>query len=166
MTFENEITIGSEFGSFPDIQMDPLYRFKILPIMGPGHPFSSRQTVSFDEFSKKPLVLQEAGSGTRDKVIKLFEQYKCTPNLFLETSSYEMIKAVIQEGQCIGFLIEPAVSQEIKIGNILVVPLDAPDIYTTICIAYRKNSQLSLAAKTFLKEWKKTGQIMEYGEQP
>ena len=102
-----------------------------------------------------PMIMKEAGSGTRKRVNDLFSEKGLTPNVLMETSNTEFIKQLVQRGEGISFLVEEAVAAEIRDKRLATVPLAGETPFLDVNIAYLRDQHLSHPARAFVEMLKK-----------
>jgi DNA-binding transcriptional LysR family regulator len=124
-------------------------------ILAPGHSLAKKKSVSVDELVDHPMIMKEAGSGTRKQVNELFSGKGLTPNVLMETSNTEFIKQLVQRGEGISFLVEEAVAAEINEKKLATLPLAGEELFLDVSIAYLKDQHLSHPARAFVEMLKK-----------
>ena len=70
----------------------------------PSDPLARERSISLERLAQAPLLLREAGSGTRASVIDLFACAGLTPNVRMELASDEAIRCAVGEGAGIAVL--------------------------------------------------------------
>lgn len=155
---QNEVVSVAKLEDHPDIRSIDIYRAKIALIASPSHRFAQAGLVSLGELAEEPMILREAGSGTRQVVMELFEQNRLTPNILLETTNPEYIKQLVQRGDGVSFLVERTVLPEIDEGKLVAVPIQGHEIFIDLYLAYLKDKPLSFSAQAYLQVFAKTTQ--------
>ena len=150
LDLRNELAVIAKVGDHPSVRFIPFSQEEIVLIVAPDHPLASRKAVSVEDLMKEPIIMKEAGSGTRNLVNGLFEPRDLTPNILMETSNTEFIKDLVQRGDGISFVVEEAVAHEVEKRKLVIVPLQGRRILLDVSIAYLEDQPLSPAAKAFL----------------
>ena len=146
----NELAVIAKVGDHPNVCFIPFSQEEIVLILAPDHPLATRKTVPVKELEEEPIIMKEAGSGTRLLVNKLFEASGLTPNILMETSNTEFIKQLVQRGEGLSFLVREAVAIELHEKKLTTVPIRGKRTFLDVSIAYLKNQTLSPAAQSFL----------------
>ena len=102
------------------------------------------------ELAKEPIIMKEAGSGTRKAVNEAFASKGLVPNILMEINNTHFIKQVTLRGDGISFLVKAAVSAELEEGKLVTIPLEDCHILAGVSIAYLENQHLSTPAQAFL----------------
>jgi DNA-binding transcriptional LysR family regulator len=63
--------------------------------VAPDHSLAQKKSVSVEDLVEEPIIMKEAGSGTRKEVNDLFVR-RLVPNVLMETSNTEFIKQLVQ----------------------------------------------------------------------
>ncbi|MFP4087722.1 MAG: LysR substrate-binding domain-containing protein [Desulfobacteraceae bacterium] len=150
VNFQNEIAIIAKAQDHPDVCFIPFSMEEVRLIAAPDHPLTGNYDVPFDQVAKEPIIMKEAGSGTRRLVNQLFAGHGCTPDILMETSNTEFIKQVVQRGDGISFLVKQSVAMELEEGRLAAISLEGARIFLDVSIAYLKNQHLSPPAQAFL----------------
>lgn len=146
----NEIAIITKVVDHPAVTFIPFSEEELIPIFSPRHPLAKKTHVSVEELANEPIIMREAGSGTRKFVAKFFEDHGYVPNILMETVNSEFIKQLVARGTGISILVREAVLRELGQKKLVTVPIEGKKIYLDACVAYLKNQPLSLPARVFL----------------
>jgi DNA-binding transcriptional LysR family regulator len=146
----NELAVIAKVGDHPDVCFIPFSQEEIVLTLNPEHPLATRTAVSVEELAEEPIIMKEAGSGTRKLVNELFELSCLTPNILMETSNTEFIKELVQRGDGVSFIVEEAVTLEVREKKLAAVSIEGRRILLDVSIAYLEDQPLSPAAKAFL----------------
>lgn len=152
---KNEVAVIAKAADNPKVTFVPFSQEELVVILPLAHPLARKKAVDFSELAKEPIIMKEAGSGTRKLVNALFIKNNCTPNVLMETSNSEFIKQLVQQGEGISFLVRAAVALELKDKKLATVPLQGQQIYLDVSFAYLKDISLSPPAKAFVEVLRK-----------
>ncbi|MEI6044966.1 MAG: LysR substrate-binding domain-containing protein [Chloroflexota bacterium] len=108
--------------------------------------------IQLTELVKEPLLIREAGSGTRLDVERALNEAKVRFEAIVEFGSIEAIKRGVAVNLGIAVLPRQALDIEIASENLKVLNVAGFPMRRQWCIAYRAGRQLSLAATT-LKDY-------------
>ena len=123
--------LGLEEGAVPTEMTDYLEQQviggdQLQIVVGQSHPWYERTTVSLTELATTAWVMREAGSGTRQIFEQTLMERGIEPNVILELSSGEMVKAVIEDGIGAAALSELIVSKELQFGVLRAIAVTDP----------------------------------------
>lgn len=150
LALKNEVAVIAMAEETPGVRFIPFSQEELLLILAPDHPLASRNAVSVKELTGEPIIMKEAGSGTRRKVNMLFSSHRCAPNILMETSNAEFIKELVHRGEGVSFLVKEAVSDELKKEKLKTVSLVERPLFLDVSIAYLNDQYLSRPAQAFL----------------
>ena len=153
---KNEVAVIARVEDDPNVTFVPFKQDRLVLILAPDHRLAGKRSVSAEDLVDDPMIMKEAGSGTRKRVNDLFTEKGLTPNVLMETSNTEFIKQLVQRGDGISFLVEEAVAAEIRDKKLATVPLAGQTPFLDVSIAYLKDQHLSRPARAFVEMLKKT----------
>lgn len=95
----------------------------LVVVVAPSHPWARRRRpLSPADLAVTPLVLREAGSGTREVLERALDASGVSPTPLVELASTTAIKASVAAGTGPGVLSRLAVEPEAADGRMVVVP--------------------------------------------
>jgi len=155
LDLKNEVAVIAKVVENPNITFLPFKHDRLILILAPTHSLAKKKSVSVEELVTEPMIMKEAGSGTRKRVNELFSNKDLTPNVLMETSNTEFIKQLVQRGEGISFLVEEAVAADLHEKRLATVPLAGQAPFLDVSIAYLKDQHLSHPARAFVDMLKK-----------
>jgi DNA-binding transcriptional LysR family regulator len=134
-------------------------RLKSLPytkevfcvVTPPGHRFAKNETISLQELQNEPLIIREAGSGSRYAILSLLRSHDISPSFLVEAGSVEFIKEYVIQGRGISILYRPEVEREAERGLMHCLCLQEGPILVQTDIVFPKDMELSPPAQAFLR---------------
>jgi len=87
----------------------------------------------------------------REQLDELFRVNEIVPRVAMEVESSEMLKRYISVGLGLGFLPRTNVAEEERAGVLHLLALDGVRLARDLALVFRKDRQLSRAAKEFLE---------------
>jgi len=150
LDFRNEVAIVAKTEEHPDVCLIPFSQEELVLILAPDHRLARKKDVSIEELIDEPIIMKEAGSGTRKLVNELFDKKGLTPNILMETSNTEFIKQLVERGDGISFVVKDAAAVELQEKRLVTVPVEGVKVVLDVSIAYLKNQHLSPSAQAFL----------------
>lgn len=120
-------------------------------VVSPKHHLAAKSEISIKDLGSEIFVAHNAPSPYRQKVIESFEKYKTRLNIAVELPSLEAIKRLVARG--VGLALVPKITARAEINAGLLKELSVKEmkLERKINIIYRRNSELSHAAKAFIK---------------
>jgi DNA-binding transcriptional LysR family regulator len=155
LNLKNEVAVIAKVEENPAVTLLPFKKDRLLLIVAPDHRLAGKKSVAVRDLTGDPMIMKEAGSGTRKQVNELFGKKGLIPNVLMETSNTEFIKQLVQRGEGISFLVEKAVAAEIRDKRLATVPLVGQTPFLDVSIAYLKDQRLSRPARAFVEMLKK-----------
>lgn len=124
---------------------------ELVLVVSPKHEFADRGSVSIKELGNVTFVAHNAPSPYRQKVIETFEKHKTRLNITVELPSLEAIKRLVERGVGVALVPKLTAQAEIAAGQLCSLTVKEMKLERKLNIIYRRNSELSHAAKEFLK---------------
>jgi DNA-binding transcriptional LysR family regulator len=113
------------------------------------HPFASRSSISPSECENAPLLLVDGSLSLRPLIDTIFANGSPSATTPLTSNSILMIKSAIRAGTGISILTRFDVRDELASGQIVLVPLDAPNMRETLAICVRDQSAIPALSTAF-----------------
>lgn len=142
-----EIDFAFVEGFFPRNEYDYLVYSteSYTAVCGPDYRFQ-KSVHALEDLLDEPLILREAGSGTREILERFLENRNQTLqdwSRVMEVGSINAIKILTEAGCGITFLYKTAVRDELKAGRLREIPLSDFQLSHDITFIWRKNSLFS-----------------------
>lgn len=151
LKLEIEIAIVAMVLEHADLEFFPFSQEEIVPIFSTKHPFASRSSVTVCQLAEEPIIMREAGSGTRKYTDEMFNRHECKPNILMETSNTAFIKQLVGNGDGISLLVKESVLAELQTNKLATVPIEGERVFLHNSVYYLKNQPLSGAARAFIQ---------------
>ncbi len=137
----------SELGS-RTVQSDNL-----VVVVAPSHRWARRRKpVSALELSTTPLVVREAGSGTREVLEGAMSSRGLTLTTSVELGSTTAIKAAVASGAGPGVVSRLAIETDVQDGRLVVVATEGLLLERSIRMVWSKKRPLSSTAKRLVRQ--------------
>jgi DNA-binding transcriptional LysR family regulator len=134
-------------GPVPDtLDVRQFLREEIVVCVRPNHPFANRQSVTFEEFSRQPLVIYKEGYYLRELIFEELNKIGASPDIVFETNLYSLILSLVRNGLGISMFLRMAVAAD---NELAAVSFDPP-LYLDLLIGWKKHSRLSKANQAFV----------------
>lgn len=133
------------------LQSIEVNRDELVLVVPPGHELAGREEVLVRELGAYQFVAHNARTPARDRIFELFREHQTSLNICVELSTLETIKDFVQLGVGIAIIPRLSVATEIDDGRLIAVPVRDMKIEKTLRLVFRREANLSHAAKSFLE---------------
>jgi DNA-binding transcriptional LysR family regulator len=149
---QNFIDVAVVTGPLTDerLTISDLYCDQLMLIVSPAHPFARRDTVTAEEAAAARWVLYAPGSRTRALVLRAFEDLSLKPGVAMQLASTEAVKKGVEANMGVAMVSRYAVERELKLGELVRVPIEGLEIERPIHALHRKDKRLTPLAARFL----------------
>lgn len=138
----------------PDLAEEALFRQRLVLVTPRNHPLTRRKAVDWRDLGDTPLLLLDAQTRTGAVLREHFRRAGFTPQVMLDSGSFEVIKRYIAEGAGVSFLPEAVlVRGESRLTRLEMQGL--PEI--GIGVIWRRDAYLTRPARAFLELLRGTG---------
>ena len=150
---EGSIEVGLTEGLMEAEHLDSevFHEDELVAIAPRGHPLLKQKRVTARELCREPFILREAGSGTRAVVERALGKRGLTVKPVLSLASPEAIKRAVIAGVGIAIVSRLAISCELQIGSLAVVPIKDLAIRRPLHLQKLRSKNPSPAVSQFLK---------------
>ena len=148
---EAELGVISFSPNDDSIRSVPVMNDELTLVVSPKHRFAGQKEVSIKDLGDEIFVAHNAPSPYRQKVIESFEKYKTKLNIAVELPSLEAIKKLVEIDVGVALVPRLTAQSEIASGQLVALSVKEMKLERKLNIIYRRNSELSHAAKAFLK---------------
>lgn len=135
------------------LDIEPLWKDRIVLAVAAGHPWAGKKAVGFEELAGEPFIARESGSGTRETVERHLQAAKAGIDHFhvvCEMGSSEAVKEAIIAGIGVSLLSVHAIRRELKQGILKQVPVRNFAIERSFFMIRRKQLHLMACHRRFL----------------
>ena len=150
---EGSIEVGLTEGLMEAEHLDSevFHEDELVAIAPRGHSLLKQKRVTARELCREPFILREAGSGTRAVVERALGKRGLTVKPVLSLASPEAIKRAVIAGVGIAIVSRLAISCELQIGSLAVVPIKDLTIRRPLHLQKLRSKNPSPAVSQFLK---------------
>jgi len=127
-------------------------RHPVILMMAADHPWAERAQVHIKELDGQPMILREAGSGTRRSFEKALKKSRVRPNHILEIGSREAVREAVAAGLGLSVVQAPELGADTRIAS---CPIEGQDISTgeaVVCLRERLQSPLIRRITSLIEE--------------
>lgn len=148
---EDDLYIVSQPPEDLDLTFQPFLDNPLVVIARRDHPLAGIPQIPIDKLNDEAFIVREKGSGTRQAVQALFNQYNVKVHVRLELGSNEAIKQAIAGGMGLSVLSEHTLISEGKQSELTILDVEHFPIKRRWYVAHLTGKQLSVIAQTFLE---------------
>jgi DNA-binding transcriptional LysR family regulator len=137
----------------PNLEFRPFARDTMRLIVPAGHAWRRRQRVSLPQLGEQPLILREAGSGSRwclEQALATAGKSLKDLHIVLELGSNEAIKDAVQRGLGLAVLSTHAIQREIQAGQLHSLQVAGLPLERDIFATWYRRRALPIPARLFL----------------
>lgn len=134
-----------------DLASVVVYLDELVFVVPPQHPLATAGTVDIRQLGAESFVAHIVSSPYRDKVIQAFRRKKTPLHMDVELPTMQAIKEFVALGNGCAMLPELSIEGELARGELVKVPVRDLSFQRKLRLVYRKQAQLSHAARAFLK---------------
>jgi LysR family cyn operon transcriptional activator len=132
----------------PALEEQVLFEQRLVLVTPRKHPLTTKRRIRLNDLAEEPLLLLHAQMRTGRLLREYFAAEGFTPNVLLDSGSFEVIKRYVAEGIGVSFLPEAVVTPEDK--HLQAIPM--PGLPTVpIGAIWRKGAYRSKAQEAFLE---------------
>lgn len=123
-------------------------------IVAPDHPLATATETSIKQLGVESFLAHNVRSPYRERVIEAFEKNRTPLNIVCELPTLSAIKRLVERGVGVALMPKLAAENEIARGQVVALTVKEMRLERKIHLVYREGSQLSHAARAFLKSAK------------
>ncbi len=121
----------------------------LVIIAGAGHPLARRERLSVADIAQEPMIVREAGSGTRSAMEEFFRECAIAPNIDMEMGSNEAIKQAVVAGLGISFISQHTLGLELSTGRLAILRVEGTPVMRRWFLVRHKSKRLTPALGAF-----------------
>ena len=134
----------------PSLAAMPVFRDRILLMVGKGCPLYNRKSATLEEIAQQPIVISKTGSA-RKLLEKYLRPYRENLNITMELTSVVMIKRFVAAGFGVSLISSTFARDNVQRGEVRLLRIEGLDLWRELGIVYRKDRSLPRAASTFIE---------------
>jgi len=122
----------------PRLETLPLYRDRLVLVVGASHAFAGKRTVTLDQVVREPMILFHSDSVSRRLIDEKFAEAGLSPRVVMAMRSPEAMRKLVESGVGISFLPYITVQDALKTGEIKSVNVKGVNFSREIGIAWKR----------------------------
>ncbi len=157
LVYEDILHNSVDFGlvAFPaksrQIDIIPFREDQLVIICHPDHSLAKRGSLTVDDLATHKFISFDPDIPTRKAVDQIFRDNKIEIEPVMEFDNIETVKRAVEIDAGIAMVPQATVTQEVKQGTLVSVPLEGSGFTRPLAILHRKGRVLTPAMKKFIK---------------
>jgi DNA-binding transcriptional LysR family regulator len=133
----------------PSLAATPVFRDRILLMVGPRSPLFNHTSVTLEEFAQQALIMPRTGS-IRKIIEKNLRPYRERLNITMELTSVVMIKQFVMDGFGVSLICASFARKNVRRGEARLLKIEGLDLWRELALVYRRDRSLPLVASAFV----------------
>jgi DNA-binding transcriptional LysR family regulator len=134
----------------PSLKVVPVFRDRILLMVGTGSPLFNKRSATLQEIARQPLIIPKTGS-IRKLMEKNLRPHREHLNITMELTSLTMIKQFVATGFGVSLICASFVRENVRAGEVKLLPIEGLDLWRELALVYRRDRSLPRVASAFLE---------------
>ncbi len=134
----------------PSLEVIPVFRDRILLMVGSGSPLFRKRSATLEELAAQPVILPKTGS-IRKLMEKHLRPFREDLNVTMELTSVVMIKQFVRLGFGVSLICRSFAGQNVRRGEVRLLEIEGLDLWRELALVYRKDRSLPLIASAFVE---------------
>jgi DNA-binding transcriptional LysR family regulator len=134
----------------PSLEAIPVFRDRILLMVGPASPLFKKKSATLEELSAEPIILPKTGS-IRKIMEKNLRPYRDNLNVTMELTSVVMIKRFVRAGFGVSLICRNFAAENVRRDEVRLLKVEGLDLWRELALVYRKDRSLPLIASAFVE---------------
>lgn len=155
---EGGFDLGFTEGSADALEAEPAVESRVfahdelVAVLAADHPLAAGRAVDLEEVLEVPLVMREAGSGTRAVLERALVGRNLEATLAMSLGSTEAVMGAVAAGAGAAFISRLAASGGAAAGRLAILPIRDWSLQRPLHLLWLCGRELSRAAEAFVKE--------------
>lgn len=136
------------------ITMEPFLEDELILIAAPDYFCRNEQILTLEQIKEEPLIVREAGSGTRSVVYHYLDKAGLSEedlNIAMSLGSTEAVKAAVTAGLGVSFISRKAIKKEQQLNLLKAYPIKGLALKRYFYIAFHQDHVLQPTTELFLE---------------
>ena len=134
----------------PSLKVVPVFRDRILLMVGSGSPLFNKRSATLQEIARQPLIIPKTGS-IRKLMEKNLRPHREHLNITMELTSLTMIKQFVATGFGVSLICASFARDNVRSGEVKLLPIEGLDLWRELALVYRRDRSLPRVASAFLE---------------
>jgi DNA-binding transcriptional LysR family regulator len=133
----------------PSLEVVPVFRDRILLMVGPASSLFRKKSATLEEFAAQPVILPKTGS-MRKLMEKHLRPFRENLNVTMELTSVVMIKRFVRAGFGVSLICRSFAADNVRRLEVKLLTIEGLDLWRELALVYRKDRSLPLIASAFV----------------
>ncbi len=147
---EDDLYLVGTVHAAENLTIYPFAANPLVVIAAADHPLSQQKNIPLSALANEPFLMREAGSGSREAALRVFEEAGIRPKIRMALGSNEAIKRAVAGGLGIAVTSLYLLYAEGLAGSVVVLDVERFPLMRQWHIVYPIGKELSIVARTFL----------------
>jgi len=143
VALDDDVGVIGGTATHPDLVLVPLVNDPLVVVVGRGHPWAKRKTISLKSLEAQRLIFRERGSASRALLEHRLAAHGIRYDPTLEIGSNEAIKRAVEIGHGVGVLSQAVVAREVRAGHLRALRVRERGFSRTLSLAYHRMREQS-----------------------
>lgn len=145
-----DLGLSEGFVSSDALEVEVVAEDEMVAIVAPGHPLLAKDEVTTDDLQHVPVLMREAGSGTRDVIEAALRRRGTVLSPAMSLGSTEALKNAVAAGLGLAIVSRLTVGLELSTGRLLELPVAGLPIRRALHLLRLRGKHLSAAMEAFI----------------
>jgi DNA-binding transcriptional LysR family regulator len=132
-----------------NLEVVPVFRDRILLMVGPASPLFKQKTATLREFAAEPIILPKTGS-IRKLMEKHLRPFRENLNVTMELTSVVMIKRFVRAGFGVSLICRSFAAENVRRDEVRLLKIEGLDLWRELALTYHKDRSLPMIASAFV----------------
>jgi DNA-binding transcriptional LysR family regulator len=133
----------------PSLKVHSIFKDRLMLMVSPTNPLAPYKSVLTSDIAGQPLIFPKTGF-MRQVLDKQFRPYRSRLRITMELPSVGMIKRFVAAGLGVSIISETFARDEVRAGQVKLIPISDNDIWRELGIVYRRDRTLPRSAAAFV----------------
>lgn len=150
---EADIAVVGRPGQRPDLALTirPFLDNELIAIAAPSHRFAKNARIPLARFASEPMILREAGSGTRETAEATLATAGRPIDVVMELGSNGALKRAVARGLGVSIVSRYAVGLELQLGLLVELPVVGFPLARQWHLVHRRDRRFGPVGEAFLE---------------
>lgn len=145
-----DLGLSEGFISSDALEVEVVAEDEMVAIVAPGHPLLSKDEVVLEDLHQVPVLMREAGSGTRDVIEAALRRMGTILAPTMSLGSTEALKNAVAAGLGLSIVSRLTVGLELSTGRLMELPVTGLPIRRGLHLLRLRGKHMSAAMEAFI----------------
>jgi DNA-binding transcriptional LysR family regulator len=146
----------------PDVVTQAILPNPLVAFAAANHPLAQQKAIPFARFAAEPLLIREAGSGTRMTTLACYDKHGVEPRIRMELGSNEAIKQAILAGLGVSIMSRYTLGLDTDPRDLVTLDVEGLPLDGQWFFVYPVGKQPSLVVRSFMEFVRENGKSLVF----